>query len=150
VVLAHQLLAPVTLLLRDPGTQSSEHELALKISQWPCSNRPAVAECFPTAFQHQTAWECMVVFCTCRPLWGLLFLMSPSSYKSWILGLEWWDPAIRVVGSCLQTVLCLPALTRVRKASLFFGYLNRHIAQKLPGLIVVKMCQVDPFRANHN
>lgn len=45
-----------------------------------------------------------------------------------------------------ETRLCGPGLMQEGQgASLFFGYPNRRVPWKLPRLIVVKTCQVDPF-----
>lgn len=72
-------------------------------------------------------------------------------YKSRCIGNHSWDIGVDLVAPGPKTVLCLSILIQEREeASLFFSYLNRSIPWKLPRLIVVKMCQVAPFHANHN
>lgn len=68
-------------------------QLSLKISWQSHSKCQAMAESPLAAFQQEDSWACVTAFCTCQPLWGVLFSMPCFSYKSWCTGktvLEYW------------------------------------------------------------
>lgn len=123
--------------------------LNLKLSQQPHSSCHAVAASPAAAFQ-QDAGEHVgphsVPSASVR--FSLPHQVSHTSHgdRKPLLGCWSWFGGILTRDSAV----CQSSCRRGRKARPFFGCLHRHIPVKLLRLIVVKMCQVDPFYANHN
>lgn len=125
--------------------------LSLKRNQGPCSPCHAVAASPPQRFSSNMAamWDHVLDLQASKQ--SPLFVTPRLLYESWCTENICWDIGVGLVENWPEAVLCLSVLRQEREeARLFFDYLNRLIPSKLPRLIVVKMCQVDPLHANRN